>query len=171
MRSISKLLFLAVLVSAGSSGVIAQTEKQITAIRADVKLIDKSSSKYTKKEKDVDDISLEGARATYFLSGKGLKKVVAKIYGETFRATAEIYYSGEEMIFAFQRLEKYDTHIATNPPPKVVKVIESRVYFSAGKAIRVIEDKKTYAPGDSEFRAVEEAINDLSPKLKAALDQ
>jgi len=171
MRTLGKLFFLTLLFSASASGIIGQTEKQIAAIRADVKLIDKSSSKYSKKEKDVDDISLEGARATYFLSGKGLKKIVAKIYGETFRATAEIYYSGEEMIFAFQRLEKYDTHIAMNPPPKVVKVIESRVYFSGGKAIRVIEDKTTRAPGDSEFRAAEEAINDLSSKLKAALDQ
>jgi len=171
MKNLGKRVFLFLFLWASTGGIIGQTEKQIAAIRADVKLIDKSSSKYSKKEKDVDGISLEGARATYFLSGKGLKKIVAKIYGETFRATAEIYYSGEEMIFAFQRLEKYDTHIAMNPPPKVIKVIESRVYFSSGKAIRVIEDKKTHAPGDSEFRAAEEAINDLSSKLKAALDQ
>lgn len=148
-----------------------QTEKQIAAIRADVNLINKSVAKYTTTKRDVADVSLEGAEATYYLSGKGLKKIVAKMYGETFRATAEIYFSGEEAIFAFQRLQKYDTHIAMTPPPKVVKVIESRVYLSGGKAIRVIEDKKIHAVTDSEFRAAEEAMNDLIAKLKIALNE
>ena len=55
------------------------------------------------------------------------------MYGETFRATAELYYSGEELIFAYQRLQRYDTHIAMKPPPKVVKIIETRVYYSGAK--------------------------------------
>lgn len=160
-----------VFLSLAATAITAQTEKQIASIRADVNLINKNASKYTKKKRDVAEISLEGTEATYFLSGKGLKKIVAKMYGETFRATAEIYYSGDEMIFAFQRLERYDTQIGMNPPPKVVKVVETRIYFSGGKAIRVIEGKKIHPSTDSEFRTAEEAINDLSSKLKAALDQ
>lgn len=144
-------------------------EKSIASIRAEVALINKNAPKYQKKTRSVEGISLEGTEATYFTSGKGLKKITAKMYGETFRATAELYYSGEEMIFAYQRLEKYDTQIAANPPPKVVKIVETRIYYSGEKAIKVIEDKKNLASVSSEFRAAEEGMNDLSQKLKAAM--
>lgn len=162
-------LIVAIVVTATISAV-AQA-KEIASIRAEVSLINKSAANYQKKTRDVEGISLEGAEATYFTSGKGVKKIVAKMYGETFRATAELYYSGEEMIFAFQRLERYDGHIAMKAPPKVAKVIETRVYYSGSKAIRVIEDKKQLAVTSADFRGAEEGMNDLSEKLKAAMDQ
>lgn len=149
---------------------LAQADGSIAAIRAEVNLINRNARSYRKVERSVEGISLEGTAATYFLSAKGLKKIVGKMYGETFRATAELFYSGEELIFAFQRLERYDTHVAADPPPKVVKVIETRVYYAGGTAIRVIEDKKTLTKASSDFRAAEEAMLDLSEKLKAALD-
>jgi hypothetical protein len=149
----------------------AQTEKQIAAIRVDVNLTNKSAAKYDKKTTLVEGISLEGTEATYFTSGRSLKKITAKMYGETYRATAELYYSGEELIFAYQRLQRYDTQIGMKPPPKVVKILETRVYYSSEKAIRVIEDKKQLATSASEFSAAESAMNDLSEKLKAATDQ
>lgn len=149
----------------------AQTEKDISAIRSQVNLINKNAKSYRKLERTVEGISLEGTRATYFISGSGLKKIVAKIYGETFRATAELFYAGEELIFAFQRLEKYDTHIAADPPPKVAKVDETRVYYSGRAAIRVIEGKNILNAATSDFRAAGEAMTDLSEKLKSALDQ
>lgn len=146
-------------------------QDRIAVIRAEVALINKNAPKYQKKTRDVEGLSLEGAEATYFTSGKGLKKITAKMYGETFRATAELYYSGEEMIFAYQRLEKYDTQIGVNPPPKVVKIMETRIYYTAEKAIKIIENKKTLATSSSGFRAAEEGMTDLSQKLKAAMDQ
>jgi hypothetical protein len=149
----------------------AQTEKQIAAIRADVNLTNKSAAKYDKKTISVEGISLEGTEATYFTSGRSLKKITAKMYGETYRATAELYYSGEDLIFAYQRFQRYDTQIGMKPPPKVVRMVETRVYYSGAKAIRVIEDKKQLATSTSEFSAAESAMNDLSEKLKAALDQ
>ncbi|MGH9949095.1 MAG: hypothetical protein ACRD6X_18140 [Pyrinomonadaceae bacterium] len=149
----------------------AQIAKQISSIRAEVNLINKNAPKNDNKTRNVEGISLEGAEATYYLSGKGLKKIAAKIYGETFRSTVELYYSGEEMIFAYQRIERYDTQIAVTPPPKVVKIIETRTYFSGGKAIRVIEGKKTIAPATIEYRDTAAAMNELSDKLKAAFDQ
>ncbi|MGB7209372.1 MAG: hypothetical protein WBD27_11975 [Pyrinomonadaceae bacterium] len=149
----------------------AQIEKQIKATRSEVNLINKSAAKYDKRTKLVEGISLEGTEATYFTSGRGLKKITAKMYGETFRATAELFYSGEELIFAYQRLQRYDTQIGMKPPPKIRKIIETRVYYSGAKAIRVIEDKKQHAAADSEFSAAESAMNDLSEKLKAAIDQ
>lgn len=163
-------LFVVTLAVLGQFGVFGQTDKGITSIRTEVNLINKNARRYRKVERSVEGISLEGARATYFSSGKGLKKITAKIYGETFRATAELFYSGEQIIFAFQRLERYDTHIAADPPPKVDKVLETRVYYSGGEAIRVIENKTTLTKDATEFRAAAAAMLDLSEKLKSALD-
>ena len=155
---------------AAASFADAQIEKQVATIRADVNLINKSAAKYTKQKRDVEDISLEGTEATYFLSGKDLKKIVAKMYGESFRATAELYYSGEELIFAYDKTERYAGHFASNPPPKIAKVIETRIYFSNGEAIRVMDGKKVVEAESKESLAEVEAVNDLSSKLKAALD-
>jgi hypothetical protein len=147
----------------------AQADRQIAAIRAEVSLINKNAPKYSRDTRSVDGLSLEGAEAVYFSSGGVVKKATAKVYGETFRATAELFYKNGELIFAFQRLEKYDTHVAANPPPSVTQAFETRVYFSGGKAVRVIEDKKQLSPASTEFRGAEQGINDLSEKVRAAL--
>lgn len=165
--AIFSILFLAVL----AIPISAQTEKLIAAIRADVNLINKSAPKYDKKTKFVEGISLEGAEATYFTSGRGLKKVTAKMYGETFRATAELYYSGEDLIFAYQRMEQYNTHIAMKPPPKVVKIVETRVYYAGAKAIRVIQGKKLIPKTEVAFDEAVLEMTELSDTLKAALNQ
>ena len=149
----------------------AQVEKQIASIRSEVNAINRSAAKYQKKIRSVEGISLEGTEATYFLSDRGLKKITAKIYGETFRATVELFYLGEEMIFGYRRLERYDTHIAMRPPPKVVNVIETRVYYAGGRAIRVIEGKKHLGAEDEAFAEADTNMKDLSAKLKAALER
>jgi hypothetical protein len=100
-------------------------------------LINKNAPKYDKKVKNIDGLSTEGSEVTYFISGRGLKKIVAKVYGETFRATTELYYSGEEPIFVFRRIERYDTQIGMTPPPKVIRVDETRLYRSGEKSIRI----------------------------------
>lgn len=154
-----------------SASVFAQTEKQITTIRAEVAAINKAAVKYDKKTKLVEGISLEGTEATYFTSGHGLKKITAKMYGETFRATAELFYSGEELLFAYRRVERYDTQIGMKPPPKVVGIIETRVYYAGARAIRVIEGKKQVASTDIIFTEAEMEITELSDMLKAGLDR
>lgn len=159
-------------VVAGAAAVtFAQTDKQIASIRAEVSLINKNAPKYQKRTRSVEGVSLEGSEAVFFTSGRGLKKITAKIYGETFRATAELYYSGEEMIFAYQRVEKYDTHIAMNPPPKVAKVLETRVYYAGAKAIKVIVGKQNIGASDIKFAEAEMELGELSDQLKAALPQ
>lgn len=119
----------------------------------------------------MDGISLEGTEATYFMSGKGLKKIVAKMYGETFRATAELYYSGEELIFAFQRLEKYDTLIARKPPPKLVRIEETRRYRTGGKTIHILSGKTQLKTEDIKFTEAEYELIELADQLKASIDQ
>ena len=90
-------------------------------IRAEVAAINKGAAKYTKTTKDVEDISLEGTEATYFSSAGNLRKITAKMYGETYNATGEFYYRDGELIFAFLKHNQYDTQIGLDKPPKVVR--------------------------------------------------
>jgi hypothetical protein len=168
IRKFATFLVLVLLFSIAAN---AQTEKQIAAIRADVNAINKNAPKYTKRKRNVDGVSLEGTEATYFISGKGVKKIVAKIYGETFRSTAELFYAGEELIFAYERLEKYDTQIGMTPPPRVVKIEEIRLYRSGGKTVRILSGKVQLKPDDIKFTEAEYQIMELADQLKVTLDR
>jgi len=150
--------------------VFAQSKKEISSIAKQVNTINKNLKKYTKKKKDVDDISLEGTAATYYVSGKGLMKISAKFYGETYNAVGEFYYQGEEMIFAFFRLNKYDTQIGLEKPPKVVKFEEKRLYFSGGNLIKLLIGKTQIKSSDERFKESKDEIIDLANKLKAAYE-
>jgi hypothetical protein len=138
----TKYLLFIIAIIFSSQIAFAQTAKQVTAIRKDVELINKNAKNYTKTTKDIEGISLEGTEANYFAAGKNLKKISAKSYGETYNATTEFYYSGEQLIFVYRKFNRYDTQIGMNPPPKVVSVKESRFYFANGKIIKFISDKK-----------------------------
>lgn len=165
MRRRLSLLGIPLLLAAGSAN--AQVEKEIATIRADVNLINKNAPSYDKKTKSFEDLSPEGSEVTYFTSGRGLKKVVAKIYGESFRSRAELYYSGEELIFAFQRVERYSMGIGT----KVARVEETRLYRSGGKTIRILSGKRPLKPGDIKFTEAEYQLYELSDELKGRLDR
>lgn len=157
----------AVLVFLVNSNVFAQTEKEIAQIRAEVSKINKSPRAYKKETRDVEGISLEGTEATYFVSGKGLKKIAAKMYGETYNASVEIYYSGEEMIFAFMKENRYDTQIGMTPPPKVVRSEERRFYFSGGNLIQMLNGKKEMKTADEKYDEYKQQIEEIAEKLKA----
>jgi 3'-phosphoadenosine 5'-phosphosulfate sulfotransferase len=164
--NMKKIFLAAVLPLIFGSAIFAQTDKQIAAIRAEVAAINKSAAKYTKKTKSIEGISLEGAEATYFVAGKGFKKVLAKIYGETYNSTGEFYYSGEELIFAFVKFNKYDTQIGIKPPPKVVRTEEQRLYFAGGDLIRMLVGKSELKSDNDRYTELKDAITDISKKLQ-----
>lgn len=167
----TKLLILVITIFIGINTVFAQSvEKQITAIRAEVAAINKATKGYKKTTKDVEGISLEGTEATYFVSGKGLKKITAKIYGESFRATMELYYQGEDLIFAYEKMSKYNGSIGMKNL-KVVKIEERRMYFSGGKMVRYLLGKKEIKSGSTEFNEEESATSETSDTLKAAFNK
>lgn len=168
---LGRFAVLAAFVVSGTLRAEAQIEKQIASIRSEVNLINKNAPKYDKKVKNIDGLSTEGSEVTYFISGRGLKKVVAKVYGETFRATTELYYSGEEPIFVFRRIERYDTQIGMTPPPKVIRVDETRLYRSGEKSIRILSGKTQLKAGDVKFTEAEYELIELSDMLKAAFDR
>ncbi len=136
-----KLLILTIAIIFSSQIAFAQTSKQVLAIRNEVDSINKSAKKYTKTTKNVEGISLEGTEATYFVSGKELKKITAKSYGETYKATTEFYYQADKLIFVYRKFQSYDTQVGMNPPPKVVSTKESRFYFVNGKMIKFLNGK------------------------------
>ncbi|MFM9903307.1 MAG: hypothetical protein ACKVQJ_01915 [Pyrinomonadaceae bacterium] len=145
----------------------AQTERDITEIRSQVAAINKGAAKYKKVTKDVDDISLEGTEATYYRSGDDLRKITAKMYGETFKATGEFYYRDGSLIFGYIRHSKYDTQIGLNKPVKVVRVEEQRYYFAGGELIRLLVGKKTLKSDSEKYSQLKDEINNISGKLTA----
>jgi hypothetical protein len=169
IKAMGRKAILVFIVIIGLSGsIFAQIDKQITAIRAEVAAIDKAAKGYKKRSKDVMGLSTEGAAATYFTSGKGLKKITAKIYGETYNGSAELYYKGGEVIFIFWKMNKYDTTIGMDPPPKVIRVEEERYYFAGGKLIRLLAGKTEIKPGDENYTEMKDGIMELEKGLKEA---
>lgn len=148
--------------------VFAQTSKEVTTIRNEVAKINKNVKTYKKTTKDVEGISLEGTEAIYFTSGKRLKKITAKIYGETYNASAELYYQGDELIFVYQKMNRYDTQIGQTPPPKVVKVEEKRFYFVGEKLTKLLVGKNDVKKKSKQWENSESDIADLAKKLREA---
>lgn len=145
----------------------AFVEKRVGEIRVEVAAIEKGASKYKKTTKDVEGISLEGAKATYFHSGNDLKKITAKMYGETYNSTSEFYYQNGKLIFAFVKRNQYDTQIGLDIPPKFVRSEEQRFYFrSDGELIRLLVGKKELKFGDERYAELMDEIISVSNKLK-----
>lgn len=160
-------LLTAFLILAWVSIFAQNTEKQIAAIRAEVAAIEKAGAKYTQTTKDIEGMALEGTQAVYYSSGKGLKKIAAKLYGESYNATLEFYYQGEELIFVFQKLNKYVMPVGAGKV-RIASVEETRTYFAGGKLIRLLDGKKQVAPGSIEFDEAEYRMIELSDQFKAA---
>jgi hypothetical protein len=137
-----------------------QTDKRVTDIRTEVAAINSRAAKYTKTKKDVTGISTEGAEATLFHSGNQIKKIVAHIYGETFRGVSEFYFKDGKLIFEYDRVSRYDTQIGLKRPVKIVRVEQYRSYFDDGKMFRLLAGRKTVKPGTDEFAEQERSSLD-----------
>ncbi len=166
----TKLLFLIIATFIGINTISAQTEKEVARIRNEVTLINKNAKTYSKINKDVEGISLEGTTATYFVSGKGLKKITAKLYGETYNASVELFYSGEQLIFAYQKMNRYDTQIGLEKPVKVVKVEEKRLYFVNENMVKLLIGKANIKKSNDKWQESVDEIIDIANKLKTAYE-
>lgn len=161
-----KLLILAIATFIATNTIAAQNlEIDIASIRSKVTAINNSAKKYTKKTKDVDDISLEGAEATFFSSRMSLKKVTAKMYGETYQATGEFYFENSKLIFAFIKHSQYDTQIGLEKPVKVVRIEERRFYFNNDELIRLLVGKKELKTGDENYDELKQSVESIGEKL------
>lgn len=168
-RNMKKNLFVLVfiVVFAGLT-VFSQSKDEIAKIRAEVNLINKNLKNYARTTKDVEGISLEGTEAKFYTSGKGLKKIEAKIYGESYNATAEIYYSGDTPIFIYQKFNKYDVPIGASSAPKIVSTEETRAYYVDKRIVRLLSGKNEVKPSNEKFEEMKKDFEDFSNKLFAA---
>ena len=145
----------------------AFVEKRVSEIRAEVNAINRNAVKHTKTTRNVEGVSLEGTEATYYRSSKDLKKITAKIYGETYISTAELYYKNGELLFAFLKRGEYDMPIGTGASPRVVRTEERRFYFrSDGELIRLLVGREELKPSDERYPELKDEIISLSSKLK-----
>ena len=156
-----------VLTFIGTVSAQVQTDKDIVEIRSQVAAINKGAAKYKKVTKDVDDISLEGAQATFYRSGDDLRKITAKMYGETYKATGEFYYRDGKLIFGYIRHSQYDTQIGLSKPVKVIRVEDQRYYFKDGELIKLTVGKTTLKSGSEKHSQLKDQIIDISGKLTA----
>jgi hypothetical protein len=161
------LMLAVVMFGSGFHGARAEDPDLRPRIRASVAAILKDVSKYQQETQAVDGLSLEGSEATYFSQGGSLKKINAKIYGETFNASTELYYEGGALLFVFQKLNRYDTQVGAQPPPKVVSSEEKRLYFSGGALAALRIGQKDIASSDVLWREAEEEITELASQLEA----
>jgi hypothetical protein len=148
----------------------AQNAEEMKSIAHTVDLINKDLGSYTQKTKNVDGVSLEGAEATYYLSGRGLQKISAHIAGETYYGTVSIYYQGEEPIFAYYKYNRYDTQIGLAAPPKVAHSEIQRFYFTGGQIIMHSVDDREIKSGDAAYNDNVSRMQAMIEKLKAGYD-
>ncbi len=71
------------------------------------------------------------------------------------------------MIFAFEKMSKYNGSIGMENL-KVVKIEESRMYFSGGKMIRYLLGKKQIKLDSTEFNEREYSTGEISDTLRGA---
>jgi len=167
MKSIVVLAEFAMVLGLSILAVNGQSDKRVADIRAKVAEINGGAAKYHKENKNVVGISTEGAEVTLFRTGEELKKISAKIYGETFKGTSEFYFSGGELIFQYDRVSRYDTQIGLAKPVKVVRIEQYRSYFDKGKMFRLQIGNRVIEPGTDDFIGHE---SDSLKNVKAILD-
>lgn len=156
------------IMAAGAHGGLAETAGLIPEIRAEVGKINADLPTYTKQVQTALGASLEGAEATYYHQGKDLKRVSAKLYGETYNSALDLYYRGDALLFAYQKVNRYDTQVGMQPPPKVVSSEEKRLYFSAGGLGALKIGQQDVDQEDIRWREAEEEIVEVADRLRHA---
>ncbi len=148
---------------ASAASASSATDKKVATIRAEVARINAGLSKLKKTEIPVENVSAEGAMATYYRNGTKIRKIEAELLGETFQAKIDLYYVDDQLIFAFDRHSTYKAGLGS----PIDKTINYRLYFSNGTSIRALAGTKRLSADDASTEV--EAITELSTELKAAI--
>lgn len=148
--------------------VSAQSVASIRSINGKVASINKGVKKYKKVKKDVMGLSTEGGEATFYHDRSVLKKITAKIYGETFNTVGNLYFEKGQPLYYEMRENRYDTQISLNKPVKVVKVTSEKYYFSDGKLVRIYVGNKIIKKSSLRYTELKDAMMETAEALKAA---
>ena len=136
---------IAVVVFTEPSVVSAQSDAQISTIRAQYASINKRASRYKRVKKELSGFSLEGGELIAYLNGPSIVKLVATHYGEMGRSTEEYYYQDEKLIFVFEKTSHYN-----KPMGRVARSTENRYYFNNDRLIRWVDKNGKQADTSSE---------------------
>ena len=107
-------------------------EEKVKGIRAKYSEIEKQLKDYRQVKRDLPDESAEGGELTAYFKGPGLRKLSARLFGETGNVLEELYFDDNGLIFVLRNETGY-----TEPNSGVVmSKTEQRFYFADGKLIR-----------------------------------
>jgi hypothetical protein len=149
--------------AATATSTTAATDKQVAAVRAEVARINKGLAKLKKTTMMVENVSAEGTEATYYRSGKSIRKISAVLLGETYQAHIDLYYASDKLIFAFDRHSRYQEGLGS----PIASTIDYRVYYAEGKYIRASADNKRLTDDEASYEV--DSLNEISVELKAAI--
>lgn len=107
-------------------------DERIRSIRAKYAEIEKELKDCRQVKRDLPDESAEGGELTAYFKDSSLRKLSARLFGETGKLLEEHYFAEGQLIFVLRLETRY-----TKPNSGVVKSkTEQRFYFADGKLIR-----------------------------------
>lgn len=138
-------------------------ERKVNAIRHRYDEIERSLGRCKQVERDVFGESAEGGALTGYFSGKSLRKLEAKFYGETGQATEEYYFWNDQLFFVLRVVSRYD-----KPLSGVVKSKSpERFYFAEGALIRWLDPGEKEVPAGPELQQQERDWQSRAKKYSA----
>jgi hypothetical protein len=131
-------------VSQQAVGATSGSPAAIARIRAEFTATEREAPRYRRTTHDLHDFSLEGGELTGFYRGRELRKLHARLFGESGRRTEAYYFAGGRLIFIHVVHERYDEPMSG----RVQSTIEYRFYFDRGRLIRRSRSVRPAAGGD-----------------------
>ena len=140
--------------------IAAQNKTQIPFVDQEVVKIQKSIRRLQVRERDLSDVSSEGARTKAFYDKNEIRKISGEIFGETGKANVELFYQNGKLIFVNRRQSDYDKIFG-----KIIKTTIQKFYFANDKLIRLIAGGKSVSQTTPEFSESKQQVLDLSNKI------
>ena len=120
-------------------------EAKVKSIRGKYAEIEKSLKDCRQVKRDLPDESAEGGELTAYFKDSSLRKLSARLFGETGKVLEEFYFADGQVIFVFRVETRY-----TEPNSGVVKSkTEQRFYFADGKLIRWLNPDRKDVTADA----------------------
>lgn len=134
----------------------------IARIRAEFAITQREAPGYRRTQHQVYDFSLEGGELDGFYRGRELRKLSARLYGETWQATEEYYFANGGLIFIHVVFQRYEQPFGEGGG--VRWKTEHRLYFDRGRLIRRIRTQDPNAGAESSANDPE--VADLLEKVR-----
>lgn len=131
-------------------------DQSVAAIHKEVAAIDARLAKLQRVESDLEGFSAEGGTARWASDASGVRRISAKVFGETRRASYLFYFANGALRFAYEKLELYETDLTS----EVVRVVETRLYRADGRVVRLqVGNRRVSSISEDGVMIVSELIN------------